>query len=790
MNQTSFPLHGQSQLPANAALTRDDAANSDDFIDLDKLLAITLRNWRLIGLGTFLGGILGLVYLLTAPPVYTASTRILLDEDLGRFAEDEPAQRAPAQMDSVVLNQVEILKSQRLARTVVAAQKLDQNEAFLNPPTSPVGVLKAYARSLAQLFSTAPELTDTAQENARIGKAVALLQRSLAAERVGRSFVIEVAFDAHDPVLAGEITRAYAKAYLADQLDANFDATQQATVWLQTRLDDLRRSSQDAALAVERFRSENNLTAARGELISEQQLSDLNSQLILAQADSSKARARYQQFQSIVDSGAETAVQNATISNAEQPGTETLIQLKQRYLAVTKREQDITGRFGSEHPQAVTLRREEGDLTQQIFNELQQLTDSYRNEYEVARSRETSLRENLATLAGESSTTGNAMVQLRELEQQSGALSTLYQTFLARYEEASQQSSFPIAKARVISAAGNPTQASSPRTTMVLGLSLVLGLFVGAGAAALQEFRERFFRTSEDVGSALGLKFLGHLPLVENPAKSGSKLPRFISDRLPDEPSAPERALPEGAIVPASMRLAVDLPASSFAETLRNAKIAADISLQGKGCKVIGFISVLPHEGKTTAAANFASLLAANGVRTLLIDADLRNPGLSRRLLRKAEKGLVSGIVGEVPWQDTVIYDPLLKLPIIPSFVRGYLSHTSALLSGPGLRQLLADARNSFDTIVVDLPPLGPVVDAKAFEPLADGFVMVAEWGATPRALVRSTLQMEPQIAAKILGVILNKTDMKRLKRYASHGASDRYMQAYASYYVDDRPLA
>ena len=781
MNQNSYPLHG--------AITpvSDEGGSSDDFIDIDRLLSTAQRHWRVIALGAALGLGLGIAYLLFANPIYTSGTRILLDPDLGRFAE-ETETRPSVQMDSVVLNQVEILKSSRLARTVVLAEKLEQNEAFLNPPASPVDWLKARVKGIADLFSTGPALSETNIQNARIGKAVAYLQRSLTAERVGRSFVIEVSYSATSPELAGSITRAYAKAYLADQLDANFDATQQATVWLQDRLGDLRVSSQNAALEVEKYRSAQGLTSAGGELISERQLSDLNSQLILAQAETAKGLARYNQYKSIIDSGVDNAVQNATISNAEQPGTATIVDLKQRYLTVTKREQDIAAQFGQDHPQAVALRREEQDLTRQIFAELQQLTDSYRNEYEVAKSREDSLRANLAQLAGESSNTGNSLVRLRELEQQALALSTLYQTFLSRYEEASQQSSFPIAKARVISEAGNPVQPSSPKRAMALGLALVLGLFVGGAAAALQEFRERFFRTSEDVTSALGLKFLGHLPLVGTSAAIRPR--RFgFGGRKPADVDPPFSVpVPDGALVPATMRYAVDMPASSFAETLRNAKIAADISLPGGGCKVIGFVSVLPHEGKTTASANFAALLAANGLRTLLIDADLRNPGLSRRLLRKSDRGLINGIVGDAPWQNTVIHEPALGLSIIPSFVRGYLSHTSALLSGPGIRQLLEEAKKSFDYIIVDLPPLGPVVDAKAFEPLADGFFVVAEWGVTPRALVRSTLKTETGIAHKVLGVILNKTDMRLLRRYGSQGASDRYIQRYASYYVDDRP--
>lgn len=746
------------------------ADDADRFIDLERLAAIALRQARVVAIGAGIGLALGAAYLVFTPSEYTAATRILIDDSLTKFAEEKDPVPSRVQADAMISSEVEILKSARLARSVAVAQKLQDNEAFLNPPRSPVGWAKDQVKAVTSLFSSAPAPSPASVENARIGKAVALLQSGLTAERVGRSYVIEVSFRANDRKLAGAITRAYADAYLSDQLDANFDATQRATIWLQGRLAELRDSSQAAALEVEKYRAEHGLTSARGELISEQQLSDLNSQLILAQADTANALARYQQFKAIVDSGPENAVKNATIPTDKGSNNTVINDLKARYLTVSKREQEIAARFGEDHAQAVALRREQDDLARQIFQELQQLTESYRNEYEVAKSRETSLRENVGQMAGQSSQAGQSLVQLKELEQKAAALSSLYQTYLARHEEAAQQKSFPIAKARVISEAGDPVSPSSPRKTMVLGLSLVLGLFGGAAAAAWREFRERFFRTGEDVRAALDANFLGYLPIV------GARL---------SNSNAGSVAEAGDAVTPRILRVAINAPASSFAETLRNAKLACDVVLQGRPSKVIGFVSVLPHEGKTTVAANFAGLLAAHGARTLLIDGDLRNPGLSRGLSLSPERGLVEAIVGEQHWQNTVMVDRTTRLAIIPAVVRRRLSHTSELLSGPGMQALIEEAREAYDYIVVDLPPLGPVVDAKAFAPLADGFVMVTEWGATPRALVRATLQAEPRIASKVLGVVLNKTDTNQLPRYASFGGAEQYLERYSSYYVE-----
>ena len=125
------------------------------------------------------------------------------------------------------------------------------------------------------------------------------------------------------------------------------------------------------------------------------------------------------------------------------------------------------------------MAKEKADLSKQIFGELKQLTESYRNEYEVALSRETALRQKIADAAGKSSIDNQSQVKLRELDQQATALTTLYQTFLGRYEEASQQQSFPVGKVRIISDATMPQSAASPRTSMVLALSLVLGVLHG-----------------------------------------------------------------------------------------------------------------------------------------------------------------------------------------------------------------------------------------------------------------------------------------------------------------------
>ena len=761
------------------------AGSSDDFIDIDRLLSIVSRRLWLIAGCVVLALAIGVAYLAVAPRTYTAQTSILLDNNLAKYATDQaPPARQDAQTDTDVSSEIEILNSQQMATTVVDKLNLDKNADFMNPPTSPVAWLKGTVKSIvaALLPHPAPkssssgggsdaggDATTTAQD-----AAAALLRQSLDVSRSGRSMVINVAFTAYEPELAKRITRAYADAYLSDQLNANFDATKRATVWLQQRLGDLKDSARKASMDVARYKANNGLTQARGQLVSEQQLSDINTQLINAQADLASAAARYHQYEAIVAEGPKEAVKNATVSSSDSTTDSTVLaKLRSQYLNVSNRADSVAARFGKDHPQVTSLRNQQQELADQIYQELKQLTTSYKNQYDVAKSRVDSLRKSISQLTGETSDANKSLVRLNTLQQRADALNKLYQDYLSRYEEATQQSTFPIAKARVISEAGLPTAPSSPSKKLVLGLSIVLGLMAGGGLATLAEFRERSFRTERDVQSALDLKFLGYLP--------------ELSAEVQDGRDRPKRSTAEvESLFPPAMRIAVDRPSSAYAETLRTVKLAADIVLDGRDCKVIGIISALPQDGKTTVAANLAGLLAATGFKTLLIDGDLRKPGLSRQISEPVTSGLVEAVTGGDSWTKSVKIDKRSRLAVLPSVGRHSLQHSSEFLTTRGMAKLMQSTRDMFDYVIIDLPPSQAVIDARAIEPLTDAFVAVARWGETPKALLRGVIDADRRVRTKVLGVVLNRTDMKKLPSYATIDGSERFIDRYAAYYDTD----
>jgi succinoglycan biosynthesis transport protein ExoP len=415
------------------------------------------------------------------------------------------------------------------------------------------------------------------------------------------------------------------------------------------------------------------------------------------------------------------------------------------------------------------LKREMEQFERLIFQELQRIAESYRSEAEVARAKEQSLNASMSGLVGVNAGTNETLVQLRELERESETYRNLYQTFMQRYQEALQQQSFPINEARVITVATPPTKPSYPKRGLVLALALVFGATVGSGLGFVREYRDRVFRVDAHVRDELGLDFLGMAQAINAIAtvKSGA-----------DGEAA-------GTIRPSNslQRYSIDHPLSSFSETLRTAKVALDLALGERRPRIVGIVSALPNEGKSTIAKNLASLLAHLGARSLLIDADLRNPGLTRGLARHAEAGILEAIRGERTLDDLLLSEPDSGLRMLPAVIKKRVQHPSEMLSSIGMRNLLAEAGARFEYIIVDLPPLGPIVDVRAAASLFDAFLFVVEWGRTPRAMVQNLFSTDAAMYDKCIGVMFNKVDLNKVTLYENYGSRYYYYPRYGKYY-------
>jgi succinoglycan biosynthesis transport protein ExoP len=748
----------------------NDEFNQEEVVEVEKLLSVARRQWKVVVLAGIVAAIIGVAYVVTAVPLYTASASLLIDRgndglvnrltDADNGTDDEVS----------ILSQIEVLKSDTIGLAVVDKLNLGENPIFLSSGFSLVGAVRGAVMSIADLnrwFSSTGAAANAAymkEQNRR--KALGRLQGSMDISRAGRTYVLNIGFTSPSGDLSAQVANAIADAYIIDKLDSKYDATRRASDWLQARIDELKQKALESDLAVQKFRADNGLLATGGTLISDQQLTELNSALLISQSDTAKAKARYERIKQIVDSGQSDAIITDVLDSSVAN------ELRQKYLAASKLEADISSRLGPDHVRAVQLRAEMQEYRRLMFDELSRYQESYKSEYDVAQARETSLEASVEKARGESVIAGETGVQLRELERSADSYKNLYQTFLQRYQEAVQQQSFPITEARVITRPISPANPSYPRKPLIVALFALLGVAAGSAFGAFREMRDRYFRTGEQVRDELHLEFLGLAPLVEK-----------IEVRHAGDENRNVRAIRRFDNV---SNYVSKHPMSAFAETLRSAKIAVDVSYGSKGPKVIGIASTLPGEGKSTISTNFAELLAMQGARTLLVDCDFRNPGATLSLGSHAETGLIEVLTEGRPMQDSLLYNQETGLAFMPAVVRRRVPHSSQLLSSPEMSAFLEQAKANFDYIVLDLPPLAPVVDARAIASQVDSFLFVVEWGKTTRKVVKSTLRIDPEIVAKCIGVILNKVDNEKMKLYRAHGSSEYYNSRYASYYQEN----
>lgn len=702
--------------------------------------------------------IVALLYLFTAAPQFTSTASMVIDTRKVQLFQQQSVLGDIAVDSATVETQVEILKSENISLAVIRDLHLIEDPEFSG---SGGGVLGAIVDFVGNLFSDGHASSEFEQTR----KALERFEKNRTIRRLGLTYVMEIGYTSKDPQKAAKIANAIADAYIVDQLEAKYQATRRASVWLQDRIKELRTQASAAQKAVVDFKTANNIVDAGGRLMNEQQLAEVNSQLIMAHAATAEAKARMDRINDIL----KQEIPDASVADALK--NDTIVKLRGQYVDMASKESIWSMKYGSDHLAAVNLRRQMAEIKKNIIDELKRIQESYKSDYDIAVTREESIKSSLANVVSESQLTNQAQVQLRELESNAQSYQAMYDNFLQRYMESVQQQSFPITEARVISAATTPLKKSYPKTLIILAASLMGGLMLSFGAAMAREMSDKVFRTTGQVEDTLGANCLAILPALS------AVVPLSIAGRLGRDKSNPQ---------PDLLRYVVEHPLSRFAEAVRSLKVAVDLNSIVRENRVLAVTSTLPNEGKSTLSTNLAQLMAHSGARVILIDADLRNPSLSRALRPDAKIGLVDVVAQKAQLADAISVDPQTGLAMLPAGITSKLLHTNEILASKAMHALVQLLRSQYDYVVVDMPPMAPVVDVRVTSAFVDSYVFVVEWGKTKTDVVRHNLRNVPEIQDKLLGIVLNKADTKLLARYESYHGRYYYQKYYARYgYVE-----
>lgn len=703
--------------------------------DIRSIVGLLRRRFMLILITVFVVVSVTSVVVFSLTPVYQASTLILVDPSRKNLLEGDAEMLSSAADSARIDSEVEIMRSDNVLLRVIDSLQLTQDEEF--------GVsLSLRAQLLGFLRMAQPELPTGEQA---LNQTLNKLRNALTVQRRGSTYLLVGSVRSEHPRRAAEIANAIANAYIADQLDSKVNSVLATRDVLQRRIAAARNTVQESEGSFDAFIQTNIdgivRDTGRTDLANMQdQIAQLQQQRTqtVATADAVQASLQNQDFGSLIET-----LQSDALAQLERQRRE----LETSLSSAT-----------TDSPIAVDLRAQLASIEEQLNTQATTEVNALRDSVSQYQSQEATLRQDLRTSVLQSSLSPDVLTRIYELQQNAELARQQYQTLLARVQTVEAQAALQIADSRIVSPAMTPSSAAFPNTLMFLALALAAAIAIGVGLAILYENFLGGFVTEGQLQSNLRARVLTSIP----------------------------RARPKGNSDATVANLMVDAPLSGYAESIRRLQAGVEQSMRRRnpdktGADVIMVTSTAPAEGKSTTALALARSYALSGRSTLLIDSDLRKPTIHKQLGLEPSMGLLEFLQdpddNHFQINSIVTRDPLTTATIITGARRSGIP-TDQLISGPAFKRLLQASRATFDVIVIDSPPIGPVVDGLYIAPLADAIVYVVRWGSTSqvdtRAAVASLAEVTPE----------NTEILPVLNQQAKSAAS--YRSKYDSYYSDD----
>jgi len=695
----------------------------------DYLLILRKHQWLIL---SFLLAVVTIVSIATfrMQPVYMATARIEIDRENTSFLPFQGADSYDYMMDldNYIETQSRILTSETLALQTI------RNSGLIPHADLPGG-------------SSSDAITSGSLMNHKRPPELGAFLGSITVKRVPQSRLLDISFESSNPDLAAQILNAHITNFMEQNFRSKYDATAKATTWLTDQLSELKvkvQNSEDARLAYERQHQIWELDDKQN--ITTQRLSDLNKGLTDAQSDRMRKEALYE----FAKAGNIDAVPQLRENGMLQ---ELMKKRSEQYSAFV----DALNQYGPNFPKVQRLQAQLKELDNLISNEKRNILEALGNDYNAARQREGLLSEALNEQKSEVNLMAQSMVEYNILKRDAEGNKTMYDGLLTKLKEATLAAGLKSSNIRWVDPAMIPSTPTRPAKTRNIALSFLVGLVGGIGLALLREYLDNTVKTPDDVET------LARLPSL-------AVVPAFTDDKG----ASRRNKLLGGASVNGHEKrielVAQHLPKSQMSEAFRALRTSLLLSQADRPPQVILVTSALPREGKTTAAANLAVTLAQLGDRTLLIDADLRKPGVGRLLNLADHKyaGLSSYLAGVSSLDLVTVPHP--AIPNLVAIPTGPLPPNPAdLLSSHKLADALRQLRSEYKFIVIDSPPIMAATDAVIVSVQADGVLLVVRSGETPKEAFTRARDLLSNVKCRMLGVVLNAVDSSAPDYYYSY---------------------
>jgi uncharacterized protein involved in exopolysaccharide biosynthesis/Mrp family chromosome partitioning ATPase len=686
------------------------------------------RSWIAAGMlaGLFAAGL----FLVVATPRYGAVAELLIDPaDLHVVDKAVTSSAAPtAEEGAQIESQVRVLVSDSVLRRVIEREGLDKDPEFTKLPWTLTPFLAPLAAAVGLKLQLEP--IDP------MALALRSLEKHVGARRENHTYVVTVSATTRSAIKSVKIANAIVQAYLADQAAARGDAARRATDALSSRLDELKGRVRDSEEKVEAYKAQHDIIGANGQSIREQQLAELNNQLIQARARTAEAKARCDQIELVRKRGADPG----SIPEAVQ--SPTITSLRTQYAEVSRREAELSSRLGPRHPFVYDIKAQERDLHKLIGVEITRLAESTRGDYDRARTNQEALERNLDALKRDAVSISQSLVRLRELERDVEASRAVYEAFLVRSRETSEQERMNTANVRVLSEAMLPSNKEWPPNAALVA---ALGLMAGATAGAGLGFTRRRTDTDHRIWSRRDLEAASGLPVIAE-----------IVDDVNGRWSATTQFVSKGdpkVLTVAGGPTILDAPDSRFAVGIRGLSELLRPPAGDSASRTLLLLAAGDSAARSKVSLNLALSAASSGNNVLLVDADIGTGELTKLVGGQNNPGLLDVAMHRKGFHEALLGEPRTGLLVLPlGQTQSGLEYARA--AADRAVKVLETAR-SFDVLVVDGP--APAQAPSALAASADFVILIAAAGKTRDTELTHLVAAAKLPPTKLRGAVLIK---------------------------------
>lgn len=720
--------------------------------DIRQMFEVVRRRKLTLLTSVLIGSVAAWLIYSQLTPRYEAEATVALSlrnqkvVDVNEVMSDLPREQ------TMVRTEMEVVRSRSMAERVVDRLHLTERPDFLErhmverPLSTAIGQFKEAVGSWISSYRGLPEpakaeAASKAEDPAQ--HLVDIIQDGVSVTNDGQSFTLNIRFVSPDPNYAAEIANAYAESYLTYQVDLKNAATREAHRWLKTRIDELASQLNTADAKSSELKQKVGIVDADGQTTASLELQQLNQQLVAADAHRIEVNSRL------------AAARNASEgrggdASPESLNSQVVVNLRQQLAAARSREAGMAAKLGTGHPQYISARDDRISLEREIAAQTGRIMQGIANEAHAADVQVASLKAAMDDARKRMAESMDWALQLRQLDRDMAAGKELHENYLLRMKQLDEQEQLQVADASIISRAQAPLIPTYPSAKAIALLGIVGGLSVGGFIAFVRERLDDGVYSADEIERLTALPVLGLLP----------SLPR---GRRGERLLAPQRR-------------------SAFAEALRVTGYAVSFMgpavrsssralVQGnyrrqQAPQVIAVTSAGAGEGKTTFCAAISRHFALHGRRVLLVSADVRRPRMPLGNVDPAAPDLTDVVEGRATLKEAVGQDVWSSAHYLAP--KRPMQDGDRPLSLEAIQRLLGDARQIYDVIVVDTPPVNVVSDTVLVAREADACLFFVRWGRTQKGAMLQGLRMLALCGVRMTGVVLAGIERRRFDEYSA----------------------